>query len=173
VSSGRRALAALVPATEDGRLPVVTDASPCASMLAAVVEGTSLRTFDFPTLWAREVVPRLPPPRRRIPRAVVHPTCSLRQSGGMADLLAVAGACADEVRVPLSAECCGFAGDRGFFFPEVTGAALATEAAEIRALLTPGAGLYSTSRTCEIGVARAVGSPCRSIVHLVHGALRG
>jgi D-lactate dehydrogenase len=88
-------------------------------------------------------------------------------------MVAVAAACAEEVCVPRSAECCGFAGDRGFLYPEVTAAALGAEADEIRSLLTPGAGLYSSSRTCELGLSRAVGTPCLSIVHLVHEALLG
>jgi D-lactate dehydrogenase len=71
----------------------------------------------------------------------------------------------------LSAECCGFAGDRGFFFPEVTEAALKQEVEEIRTLLVPGARLYSTSRTCELGLERAVGAPCDSTVRLVFEAL--
>jgi hypothetical protein len=53
----------------------------------------------------------------------------------------------------------------------VTASALTVEAAEIRALLTPEATLYSTSRTCEIGLARAVGRPCHSVVHLVREAI--
>ena len=35
------------------------------------------------------------------------------------------------------------------------------------------AGLYSTCRTCEIGMSRAVGRPYRSLVHLVQEALAG
>ena len=35
----------------------------------------------------------------------------------------------------------------------------------------PEAGLYSTCRTCEIGMTRAVGRPFRSLLHLVHEAV--
>jgi D-lactate dehydrogenase len=78
------------------------------------------------------------------------------------------------VVVPAAAECCGFAGDRGFLVPELTRSATAPEAAEVRAMLEsePGAGLYSTCRTCEIGMTRAVGRPYRSLVHLVRETLR-
>ena len=37
----------------------------------------------------------------------------------------------------------------------------------------PGAGFYSTCRTCEIGMSRAVGRPYLSLVHLVREALLG
>ena len=51
--------------------------------------------------------------------------------------------------------------------------AAAREASEIASLLTPGAGLYSTSRTCELGVGRATKERCHSLVHLVREALLG
>jgi D-lactate dehydrogenase len=79
------------------------------------------------------------------------------------------------VELPLFSECCGFAGDRGFLVPELTASATAVEAAEVRRILErePGAGCYSTCRTCEIGMSRAVGRPFGSLLHLVHEAVAG
>jgi D-lactate dehydrogenase len=170
---------ALWRASSGGRLPVVTDASPCAGTLADLVTtilkeaGREVRMLDFPTFWAREVLPGVSDPPRRQGTAILHPTCTLIKSGGVADLLAVARAHAERVEVPLFAECCGFAGDRGFLVPELTASATAVEAAEVRRILErePGAGCYSTCRTCEIGMSRAVGRPFRSLLHLVHEAV--
>ena len=106
-------------------------------------------------------------------RAVLHPTCTLIKMGGLGDLLSVARAHAEEVVVPPGAECCGFAGDRGFLVPELTRAATAGEAAEVAAMDGAGTGLYSTCRTCEIGMGRAVGRPYASLVHLVRAGLLG
>jgi D-lactate dehydrogenase len=178
-AAARRTADALWRASSGGRLAVVTDASPCAGTLADLVtealkEGKrEVRMLDFPGFWAREVLPGLPDPPRRKGTAILHPTCTLIKSGGVADLLAVARAHAETVEVPLFAECCGFAGDRGFLVPELTASATAVEAAEVRRLLErePGAGCYSTCRTCEIGLARAVGRPFRSLLHLVHEAV--
>ena len=61
----------------------------------------------------------------------VHPTCSSRHLGLDGALAAVAGALAEEVLVPPSASCCGFAGDRGLLHPELTAAATRPEAAEV------------------------------------------
>lgn len=135
--------------------------------------GREIRTLDFPAFWAREVLPGVTDPPRRKGTAIVHPTCTLLKTGGLADLVAVARAHAERVEVPRFAECCGFAGDRGFLVPELTQSATVDEAAEIRLLLErdPGAGCYSTCRTCEIGMGRAVGRPFRSILHLVHEAV--
>ena len=49
----------------------------------------------------------------------------------LAALEGIARACSDEVTVPLHAGCCGFAGDRGFLFPELTESATRREAAQI------------------------------------------
>jgi D-lactate dehydrogenase len=59
-------------------------------------------------------------------------------------------------------------------FPELTASATVREAREVReSALGPGTGFYSTCRTCEIGMSRAVGRPYRSLVHLVREALLG
>jgi D-lactate dehydrogenase len=105
--------------------------------------------------------------------AVLHPTCTLVKMGGLSDLVRVAQAHSEHVVVPPGAECCGFAGDRGFVVPELTRAATAREAAEVKAMSPDGVGLFSTCRTCEIGVGRAVGRPYRSVVHLVREGMMG
>jgi D-lactate dehydrogenase len=172
-----RTAQALWQASDDGRVPVVTDASPCAGVLRDKVaetlrkEGRALRMLDFPSFWREHGLDRVAAGRRE-GVAVLHPTCTLVKMGGMPDLLAVASAYAESVVVPAAAECCGFAGDRGFLVPEVTANATAAEAAEVRARAGAEAGLYSTCRTCEIGMTRAVGRRYASIVHLVRDGLR-
>src|SRR5512147_956582 len=58
-----RTAEALWRASDGGRLAVVTDASPCAGTLGDLVaaalreRGRELRMLDFPTFWAREVLP--------------------------------------------------------------------------------------------------------------------
>jgi D-lactate dehydrogenase len=169
---------ALWRASREGRDPVVTDASPCAGTLKDLVvealsaQGRSLRVYDFPSFWAHEVLPGVESPPRRPGTAVLHPTCTLVKSGGLPDLLKVAQAHAERATVPKSAECCGFGGDRGFLVPELTRAATRAEGTEVRELGEDG-GLFSTCRTCEIGMGRAAGRPYRSIVHLVREAVRG
>jgi D-lactate dehydrogenase len=178
-AAARKTADALWRASSGGRLPVVTDASPCAGTLSDLVgsilreTGREVRMLDFAGFWAREVLPVVGDPPRRAGTAILHPTCTLIKSGGLPDLLAVARAHAERTFVPLFAECCGFAGDRGFLVPELTASATAVEAAEVRRILErePGAGCYSTCRTCEIGLSRAVGRPFRSLLHLVHEAV--
>jgi D-lactate dehydrogenase len=90
--------------------------------------------------------------------------------GQTTTLQRVAEALAEDVYVPPSAFCCGFAGDRGMLHPELTAAATAPEAAEVQAR---GFDAYvSTNRTCEIGLQQGIGRPYRSIVQLVEERLR-
>jgi D-lactate dehydrogenase len=92
----------------------------------------------------------------------VHPTCSTRHLGLERGLREVAGAIADEVAQPVTATCCGMAGDRGLLHPELAASATAEEAAE---LTGSGHDAYLCSnRTCEIALQRATGAAYESFV---------
>jgi D-lactate dehydrogenase len=100
----------------------------------------------------------------------LHPVCSLVKLGLAPKLEAIARACAERVLVPADAGCCGFAGDRGMLFPELTASATRAEAGQVRAAGC--AGHYASSRTCEIGLTRATGATYRSFLHLLDEATR-
>jgi D-lactate dehydrogenase len=101
----------------------------------------------------------------------LHPVCSLIKMDLTPKLEAIAAACAAEVLIPRDAGCCGFAGDRGFLYPELTASATRREAEQV--LARDCDGHYSSSRTCEIGVTRATGRNYRSFLHLLEAATRG
>ena len=96
----------------------------------------------------------------------LHITCSTREMGVANDLIALARLCSDHVYLPEGVGCCGFAGDRGFTFPEMNKYALRKLKPQIEAHhIEVG---YSNSRTCEIGVQSNTGIPYLSIVYLVN-----
>jgi len=154
--------AALREASENGRLPIVFDTSPCAYRMKRYLAGR-LAVQDSVEFLLASVLPRvqvapLPGP------ITVHPVCSLRKMGLVEQLEAVARACSDEVVAVPDVLCCGFAGDRGFTFPELNEHALR----RLRESLPPSCGHgYSTSRTCEIGLSEQAGFPYRSVIDLV------
>jgi len=173
-----RMLERMLAWSQDARLPVVLDVTPCVHGL--LTSGPSLtpelraglerlRILDSSQFLA-ELLPLLPV-RRRVAQATVHPVCSAQKLGLQPTLEAVAHACADEVLVPPSAGCCGFAGDRGLLVPELTASALRDEATEIAAL-PAGSVCVSTSRGCEIGLTRATGRPFRSLAQLLEEVTR-
>ena len=49
----------------------------------------------------------------------VHSTCSTTKMGVQDKLVELAGLCANRVVSPAQVTCCGWAGDRGFFYPEL------------------------------------------------------
>ena len=99
----------------------------------------------------------------------MHAVCSLRKQGLEQKLRRIAEACAEQVAMPAEVGCCGWAGDKGFTVPELNAHALR----DLKAALPAGcADGYSTSRTCEIGLAHHSGVPYRSIAYLVDACAR-
>ena len=148
-------------------LPVVIDASSCAHGLKEVLEGvTVLDSIE----WVHDhVLPKLEIPRKA-GAVAVHPTCSTRHMGLVTQLREVAEALAEEVVVPATATCCGFAGDRGFLHPELTRSATAPQAAEVDSDRFDAH--ISSNRTCEIGLEQGTGRHYRSFVYLLEELTR-
>jgi D-lactate dehydrogenase len=101
---------------------------------------------------------------------ILHPNCSARKLGLDSKMFAIAECCARSTAVPLTLGCCGFAGDRGLLFPELTASATEMESSEVNAREYDG--YYSSNITCEIGMSAATGREYRSVVYLVEEASR-
>jgi len=154
----------LLRASRDGEYPVLIDTSPC---LYRIKESSSaserLQLFEPAEFILKFLVPRLS--LRKSPKTVaVHAPCSSVKLGLDGQLRAVAELCAERVIVPETIGCCGFAGDRGFSYPELTASALDSLRASLPAGCDAG---YSTSKTCEIGLSLHSGIPYQSIAYLV------
>jgi D-lactate dehydrogenase len=93
----------------------------------------------------------------------VFPVCSMKKMGLEKNLADLAALCAREVVVP-ETNCCGFAGDRGFSYPELNGHGLRNLKVQLPKNIKNG---YSNSRTCEIGLSLHSGITYKSIVYLV------
>jgi D-lactate dehydrogenase len=174
-----RTVEALWRWSDGGDLPVVVDSSPCVDALGRARETLSapnrdrlerLRLMDSIEFAHDEVLPRRPPERLG-GRVALHPVCSVQRMNLTGKLLRLAQACAETAEIPFSAGCCGFAGDRGFTRPELTRAATRLEAREVAGGGYDG--FYSSSRTCEIGLARATGETYRHVWALLELATRG
>ena len=165
-------------ASDNGRFDIVTDVSSCAHTLQHLepaldvdhlIKYRQMRFLDAVDLLHDRVLPVLPhtPLKRKV---MLHPVCTLERNGGTPKLRRIAERCAEQVTIPLSAGCCGMAGDRGFLFPELTTSATRNEAAE--ALQSACDGHYATTRTCELALSEATGKDYASILFLVDDALK-
>jgi D-lactate dehydrogenase len=85
--------------------------------------------------------------------------------GSLMNLQTVGNACAKKADIPFFAKCCGMAGDRGFYFPDLTASATKIESDEVKK--THYDGYYSSSRTCEMALSQAVGKKYDSILKLL------
>ncbi|MFQ5769554.1 MAG: (Fe-S)-binding protein, partial [bacterium] len=101
---------------------------------------------------------------------VLHPVCSVTKMDLTEKFETIARLCANSVTIPINLGCCGFAGDRGLLFPELTESATRTEAEEVCSNSYDG--YYSSGSTCELGMARATGKPYQSFLYLVERATR-
>lgn len=163
--------------SDDGRLPVVTDASSCAFTFQsaknlperAAETFQNVRVLDAVEYAHDTLLPRLTP-RKVLLSAALHPACSVIKMGTADKLSAIAAACAERVVVPENAGCCGFAGDRGLLFPELTRSATAREAEEISHLAADG--FYSSNPMCEAGMRSATDVPYESFLALLERATR-
>ena len=174
-----RTAEALVRWSDGGRVPVVMDASSCtlglrglghllpADLRERYEAVTVLDSLDY---LSQVLLPHLVVDRK-VDSVAVHAVCSVHHLGTVPQLEALAGAVADRVVNPVSAGCCGFAGDRGWLHPELPAAALEHEAAELADEQHDA--YVSSNRTCEIGLSRETGRSYRSVVHLLEEATRG
>lgn len=167
---------ALLAWSEEGRLPVVIDASSCAQALiqklpshlpADLAERFAAVQVMDPTRWAAELLPTLEV-SRRLDQVTVHTGCSARQLGQAADMLRICEALARTVHVPIAQACCGTAGDRGLLHPELVASATEQELAD----LGDSQAYVSSNRTCEMGLRQATGKPFESVVLLLEELTR-
>ena len=155
--------AALWKASEEGKYPVLCAQSPCLHRMKKVMHRMDL--YEPAEFIMKFLVPRLDfhPIDRHI---ALHLTCSTRQMGVDKDMIELAKLCSKNVFLPEGVGCCGFAGDRGFTFPELNSYGLRKLRPQIEANgIEVG---YSNSRTCEIGLETNSGIPYMSIVYLVN-----
>jgi D-lactate dehydrogenase len=157
----------------EGALPVVIDAASCTGAIADPAEGVlteenserlgKLEIVDS-VAWALRLLPDLEL-SEKVDSAAVHPTCATRRLGLTHPLRVLASALAEDVYVPPSATCCGFAGDRGISHPELTASATRPQAEELAGRSFDAH--LSSNRTCEIAMTRATGEPYESVVCLL------
>ncbi len=158
---------ALLKASRNGELPIVCDMSPCLLHMRETLDRR-LRLYDQVEFIHDFLLDRLQFTLQPISIAI-HTTCSSTKMHLEEKLRAVASRCAEKVIIPENINCCGWAGDRGFFYPELNNSALAPLRQGIRDA-TEG---YSNSRTCEIGLSINSGISYKSMIYLVDKASSG
>ena len=153
---------ALMKASQNGKYPIVIDHSACFNH--AFKHMPDLEINDISEFLCKYVVPRLDITKCD-ERVIVHKQCKIKVLGKSQYIEDLARLCTDHVFNIKSFACDGFAGQKGFFTPELNKAAtkdLASEVAEYGATLG-----VSSSSTCEIGLGENGGIPFVSVAYLL------
>lgn len=153
---------ALLKASENGKYPILFDMSPCFYTFHEAYENKNLKIYDPIEFMLDFVMPKL---EIKHPRNIVtvFPVCSVKKIGMEQKLLQLAKLCSKEVAF-VDTNCCGFAGDRGFTYPELNAHGQRHLNEQIPAGCKDG---YSTSRTCEIGMSEYSDINFKSIFYLI------
>ena len=153
---------ALMKASQNGKYPIVIDHSACFNH--AFKHMPDLEINDISEFLCKFVVPRLDITKCD-ERVIVHKQCKIKVLGKSQYIEDLAHLCSDHVFNIKSFACDGFAGQKGFFTPELNKCAtkdLASEVAEYGATLG-----VSSSSTCEIGLGESGGIPFVSVAYLL------
>ncbi len=159
---GNRLVAKLAPAGAR----VLTDASTCAKHLKE--HHGSVTVADSAEFLVTEVLPKLTV-LRKIPAVAVHHNCSAQRMKEQAAITAVAAACAESVAPLETVSCCGYAGDKGLFAPELNKWATRFVKNDIPANCMVG---VSTVSTCATGLSEHAGIPFVSLASLLEYVTR-
>ncbi len=159
-------IAQLAEVSENGKYPILYDTSPCLQTTKNRIEllgGNSLKIYEPVEFISDYLLDKLELSKQE-KTITVHVTCSSTKMGLTDKFIKVAEACATDVIIPENVTCCGFAGDRGFNFPELNESALKDLKPQLTESCHEG---YSNSKTCEIGLSYNSGIEYRSIIYLV------
>ncbi|MCP8883097.1 FAD-binding oxidoreductase [Devosia sp. XJ19-1] len=152
--------------SDGGRLPVVTDASTCAKHLKEF-PGDAV-VADSAQFLATHVLPKLTI-TQRLPSVAVHHNCSAQRLFEQPLTEAIARACAQSIEVLASITCCGYAGDKGLFLPELNEHATRRVGQDIPEGCELG---VSTVSTCASGLSERAGVPFVGLASLLEWASR-
>jgi D-lactate dehydrogenase len=145
---------------------VITDASTCAKHLKE--HHGEITVADSAEFLVAEVLPKLTV-LRKLPSVAVHHNCSAQRMKEQAAITAVAAACAEQVAPLETVSCCGYAGDKGLFAPELNAWATRFVKNDIPAGCTLG---VSTVSTCASGLSEHAGIPFVSLASLLEYVTR-
>jgi D-lactate dehydrogenase len=156
----------LVEKLEPYNARVLTDASTCAKHLKN--HHGEIAVADSAEFLLAEVLPKLKitSPLRVV---AVHHNCSAQRLKEQGAIEAVAKACAAKIAVLSSVTCCGYAGDKGMFVPELNEWATRFVKSDIPEGCTLG---VSTVSTCATGLSERAGIPFVSLASLLERVSR-
>jgi D-lactate dehydrogenase len=153
----------LQKASNYGEYPILCDNSPCTYRIVNGLKNRRLKVYEPIEFSLEYLIPNLKIEQTDEP-IVIHSTCSSKKMGLDNSFEKLAKILSSDVTIPINISCCGFAGDRGFNFPELNRSALQGLKPQLKVDIKRG---FSTSKTCEMGLSHNSGADYGSILYLL------
>jgi D-lactate dehydrogenase len=151
--------------TEGGKYDVVFDTSPCAYRIKQY-ELSNIKIYDPVEFAYMHLIDKIN--KIHYDKIAIHPTCSTIKSGNANRLKRIAELCSTDVIYPSDVHCCGYAGDKGMYYPELTSNALRKLHVQVRDCQNG----FSTSKTCELGLSQSSNIHYKSIFYMLDKCIR-
>lgn len=146
-----------------GEYPILCDNSPCVYRIVNGLKNRNLQVYEPIEFSLKYLVPDLHITQSTEP-IVIHTTCSSKKMGIGNSFESLAKILSSDVTIPENINCCGFAGDRGFNYPELNRSALQNLKPQLKPDIKKG---FSTSKTCEMGLSHHSKVDYSSILYLL------
>jgi len=153
----------LYKASNQGEYPILCDNSPCSYRMIKGLKKMNMKVYEPIDFSLEFLVPNLKI-NKTDESIVLHTTCSSTKMKLTDKFHTLANILSNDVTIPKNINCCGFAGDRGFNFPELNASALAGLKGQLKPDIKRG---FSTSKTCEMGLSHNSEKDYSSILYLL------
>ncbi|WP_076537396.1 FAD-binding and (Fe-S)-binding domain-containing protein [Shewanella sp. UCD-KL21] len=153
--------------SENGKVPVLVDALSCT--YRTLTGNPKVAITDLVEFMHDNILPNIKPSITKKASVTLHQGCSARKMKLEPKLQAIADACSETVVLPDGIACCGYAGEKGLYKPEINASALRNIKKLIPAETKEG---YYANRTCEVGLTQHSGISYRHLAYLLEECTR-
>ncbi|WP_394128891.1 FAD-binding and (Fe-S)-binding domain-containing protein [Shewanella maritima] len=151
--------------TDGGKVPVVVDALSCT--YRTLTGNPKVDVIDLVEFMHDNILPNINISKKA--NITLHQGCSARKMKLEPKLQAIADACAEQVVLPAGITCCGYAGEKGLYKPEINASALRNIKKLIPTQTKEG---YYANRMCEVGLTQHSGISYRHLAYLLEECTR-
>lgn len=160
----KKILQILLTTSDNGKIPIILDHSACSIHLQKILRDSKLKIYDLPQ-YIYEVIMQKITIKKIDENVAVYAMCALKKSNQENIIEDISKLCTNGKIIKNSVFCCGFAGNKGFFTPELNKNAL-KKIKNFYDTTTIKRG-FSSSTTCEIGLNDYSNIKWQNIAYLV------
>ncbi len=157
---------ALSKQSDNGKVPVILDGTSCT--YRTLTGNPKVQITDLVEFMHDKMLPNMTI-TKKTSNITLHQGCSARKMKLEPHQQAIADACAQNVQLPAGITCCGYAGEKGLYKPEINASALRNIKKLIPAEIKEG---YYSNRMCEVGLTQHSGISYRHLAYLLEECTR-